>query len=93
MIELCFQTAGIVEIAQTGTLALPRSVANLRVSAGEGSGPGMAVVRPAAAPGCFDVEVIDAGGAVLLTLTGYGTVAIPSAVEPARQRAMQSAIA
>jgi NAD(P)-dependent dehydrogenase (short-subunit alcohol dehydrogenase family) len=88
LIELCFQTVGVAELAHTGHLALPERVAELRVfpCPEEGQGRLHAVVTHSPEGGS-DAHVVDAAGNVHVTLRGYRTVALP---EPARADELQS---
>jgi NAD(P)-dependent dehydrogenase (short-subunit alcohol dehydrogenase family) len=80
LIELAFQTAGLVEIASTERMGLPRGFDRLElVRAGEGEVESAAVAR-ASGQGVFDVDVADAGGQVVLSLKGYRTSALPGNV-------------
>jgi acyl transferase domain-containing protein/acyl carrier protein len=78
--ELCFQTAGMWEIGQTGQMALP-SRADLIVTVGrpgslEPAAPLFAVVHPATGGG-FDCRVVDSNGDVLVRMDGYRTAPVP----------------
>ncbi len=82
--ELCFQVAGLVQAGRTGELALPSAVGRLElvrdpnhvsadglhavITVGENGGP------------VFDGHVADGDGQVVLRLTGYRTIALPSPV-------------
>jgi hypothetical protein len=95
LIELCFQTAGIQQIAATGRLGLPRHIDRVAVRAGsEPPAPLFAVVTaPASGSGRVDARVVDAAGVVHVKLEGYATVELPSPVEQAQQDAMRAAMA
>jgi NAD(P)-dependent dehydrogenase (short-subunit alcohol dehydrogenase family) len=80
LLELCFQTAGVMEIGLTGVMALPREVERVvPVRPVDGSSPLFAVVHPVG-DGGFDCRVVDAEGDVILRLDGYRTVALPGTV-------------
>ncbi len=83
LIELCFQTAGLWEISQSGRLGLPWKVASVSVHRSEDAARGriLAVVQPAS-DGGFDAQVIDEAGNLLVDLSGYRTVESPTQVEP-----------
>jgi hypothetical protein len=83
LLELCFQTAGILEIARTGSMGLPSRIDRI-VFAGEGE-PAAAVasVVPRADGRGFDAVVVDGEGRVRVRLEGYATAALPLAVDPA----------
>jgi hypothetical protein len=81
-IELCFQVAGLWEAGHEGRLALPAHVDSLQVLADPATTGGavVAVARPSpshTASGCFDCEVLDPAGQVLLRMRGYRTVPVP----------------
>ena len=75
--ELCFQTAGLSEIGQTGQMSLPLH-ADLVVTVGrpQPDAPLFAVVHPSSTGG-WDCRVVDPSGDVLVRLDGYRTVPIP----------------
>ncbi|MGB5658157.1 MAG: SDR family NAD(P)-dependent oxidoreductase [Thermoanaerobaculia bacterium] len=81
LIELCFQTAGLWEIGQTGRLGLPWRVESVSThrSAEAAQGRVMAVVQPRS-DGSFDAKVVDQKGHLLANLTGYRTAETPVAV-------------
>ncbi|MDH3687673.1 MAG: SDR family NAD(P)-dependent oxidoreductase, partial [Myxococcales bacterium] len=86
LLELCFQTAGAGEIASTGRMGLPRSIARVRL--GSGAAQGACAVVAAREPGsAADVVVVDADGRVLLELEGYATVALPEPLDAPPLRA------
>ncbi len=82
LIELCFQTAGIWEIAADGSMALPtridRVVPGTRAS--ETSGPLQAEITPTGQGG-FDAAVVDSDGTVVLRLEGYRTIQMPGSLD------------
>ena len=76
LIELCFQTAGMFEMAVQHRMGLPRHVdrVSLYRSPEGAGGPLFAVVRADPATGCFDADVIDRAGTRYLQVSGYRTV-------------------
>ena len=76
LIELCFQTAGIAEIAP-GAL---NDVSDERL---------FAVVSPRA-DGSFDASVVDEAGIVQVALHDYRTVALPASVTEERMAPLQA---
>jgi hypothetical protein len=90
LIELCFQTAGIWELASAGRFALPRRVGHVRVLPAEIVGRATAVVSPND-EGVFSAEVIDEAGNVLVELAGYETVEIPGMVDDAALEPLRAA--
>jgi len=83
LIELCFQTAGLWEMAVQGRMGLPRHVH--RVSSvralDAADGKVFAVVTPDPDQGSFNAEVVDAAGNRYVHLSGYRTVALPNSVD------------
>ena len=77
LVELCFQTAGLLEAGTEARLALPSHVEALRLYAVPAEGPDLvATARPNGRRG-FDCVVCDAAGTVVLRVEGYGTVPLP----------------
>jgi len=92
LIELCFQTAGLWELGMQRGMGLPQRVGRVAVlrvpdTANDNL---YAVVTPYPEQGCFDAEVVDEIGTCYLQLSGYRTVAFPSAVDAAHLKALQS---
>ncbi len=82
LVELAFQTAGLAEIATSERMGLPfgfRRLELLRPANGEVASAALAA---STAEGAFDVDVVDAEGRVLTSLTGYRTSALPGGVSP-----------
>jgi hypothetical protein len=81
LIELCFQTAGIFDIAQRHVFGLPAALEAVRVCPeGEAGAAGkllFAEVLPREDADGFDARVVDSEGNVCVELFGYRTVAIP----------------
>jgi len=76
LIELCFQTAGLWEMAVQHRMGLPRRVDRVtfyRAPRGD-VGPLFAVVTADPAGGTFDADVMDRSGRLYLHLSGYRTV-------------------
>jgi hypothetical protein len=85
LIELCYQTAGVLEIKTENAMALPKAVGSVTVyqrpKEADGS-PGAshslyAVVQAGADGSGFDAQVCDKNGVVYLKLNGYQTVRLP----------------
>lgn len=97
LIEFCFQTAGLWDLAAEGKMGLPMHVERVSVCVpphakgghlwGNLDVPLYAVVTAHA--GTFDAEVVDASGKRYVMLTGYQTVALPEKVDPAPFRVLQ----
>jgi NAD(P)-dependent dehydrogenase (short-subunit alcohol dehydrogenase family)/acyl carrier protein len=85
-IELCFQTAGIAEIATENRMGLPEAVDRIEFHrAGEPQGTMYAIVTG------LDAQIIDSTGTIYLTLTGYRTTALPGTVELSNARVLVAA--
>ncbi|MDH3198415.1 MAG: SDR family NAD(P)-dependent oxidoreductase, partial [Candidatus Krumholzibacteria bacterium] len=82
LIELCFQTAGIMEMAGSARMGLPHridAVDFLRPSAGECAAHA-AVTQGEG--GAFDADVVDETGDVVMRMRGYRTTEMPDPVAP-----------
>jgi 3-oxoacyl-(acyl-carrier-protein) synthase len=80
MVELCFQTAGVWEIGQTGQMGLPSAVERVTVFDPAPNGkPVVAELQPHPSQDAlsFDMRVRDDEGKVYLTVQGYRTSRIP----------------
>jgi acyl transferase domain-containing protein/acyl carrier protein/NAD(P)-dependent dehydrogenase (short-subunit alcohol dehydrogenase family) len=93
LIELCFQTAGMWELATKARMGLPYCVDRLSIhkSAEEGQGPLHSVVSPNQ-DGGFDARVVDKKGNVLLALAGYRTMEVPDPVDDSLLGPLRAAI-
>jgi hypothetical protein len=76
LIELCFQTAGLWEMAIQHRMGLPRHFnrVSLYRAPDATAGPLFAVVTADPAAGSFDARVVDRAGTLYLHLSGYRTV-------------------
>ena len=79
LVELCFQTAGVAELAAAGSLGLPRRVRRLQVAPAATETAARWAVVTAGEAGGVDAVVVDGEGRVLVRLSGYETVALPGA--------------
>ena len=80
LIELCFQTAGILEVAQREVLGLPSAMRAVTVYRPPEEANGrrlFAVVHPNSHPDEYDARVVDENGNVYVELEGYRTVGLP----------------
>jgi NAD(P)-dependent dehydrogenase (short-subunit alcohol dehydrogenase family) len=79
LVELCFQTAGILDIARRNVFGLPAALESVRVygEAAPRDRQLFAEVLPRREGDAFDARVVDADGNVYVELAGYRTVAIP----------------
>jgi len=91
LIELCFQTAGLLEISEHNRMGLPLYVQQLSWSRAPelAEGPLFAIVTPDSAGEKFDAEVVDTQGNRYLRLTGYRTVTLPDSVDAESLHALQ----
>ena len=91
LIELCFQTAGLLEISEHNRMGLPLYVHQVSWSRAPelAEGPLFAVVTPDAAGEKFDAEVVDTRGNRYLRLSGYRTVALPDSIDAEPLQALQ----
>jgi hypothetical protein len=80
LIELCFQTAGLLEMGTRGTMGLPLHVERVRLlREPTEKGRLFALVRPAGAG--FEARVVDEEGHVYLQVEDYRTVELPASVD------------
>lgn len=96
LLELCLQTAGLVEIAITGRMGLPASIESLRLYPGaDESGDRYAVVQTRREQGgqlVFDAQVQTKEGATLLQMNGSRTSQLPEPLEPTRAEPIAAAL-
>jgi hypothetical protein len=82
LIELCFQTAGIWDLAAKQRMGLPSSISEVRVlRAATGEDADFFSVVTPESNGAFDAYVVDKGGSVYLTIRGYRTMELPDPIE------------
>jgi 3-oxoacyl-(acyl-carrier-protein) synthase/NAD(P)-dependent dehydrogenase (short-subunit alcohol dehydrogenase family) len=84
LIELCFQAAGILEVARDERLGLPTAFESVRVyrSPDEADGERLFALvsrRDGESPS-YDARVVDGRGRVYLDLEGYRTIALPGRI-------------
>jgi hypothetical protein len=80
LIELCFQTAGVIEAARKEVLGLPTSYRSVGVYRQPEQAEGLrlhAVVGYSPGNDEYDAQVVDDRGRVYIELSGYRTVALP----------------
>jgi len=83
LIELCFQTAGLWEMATRGVMALPLAVDSVAVYRQPETAAGRRLYALATAVdggAAFDAQVVDEDGNVYVDLKGYRTVQLPGSV-------------
>jgi acyl carrier protein/NAD(P)-dependent dehydrogenase (short-subunit alcohol dehydrogenase family) len=84
LIEFCFQTAGIWEIATNGVMALPQAIESVTIyrQPEEANGQRLyALVEAVEAGKAFNARVVDEAGRVYLEMRGYHTVQLPGSVK------------
>jgi len=82
-IELCFQTAGIMELAGASRMGLPYRIGEVKILRSPDAAKGRVVAAVTSGPDeSFDAQVVDEGGDVLMTVRGYRTMALPNLVSP-----------
>jgi Polyketide synthase dehydratase len=82
LIELCFQTAGVLELGTTGRLALPAHVDRvIRYAGADEPGRLFAMVSNREAADGVDAEVVDETGRVRVRLEGYHTIELPGGID------------
>jgi 3-hydroxymyristoyl/3-hydroxydecanoyl-(acyl carrier protein) dehydratase len=80
LIELCFQTAGVIEAARKEALGLPTSYRSVGIYRRPEQAEGLrlhAVVSYSPGADEYDAQVVDDRGRVYVELSGYRTVALP----------------
>jgi hypothetical protein len=82
LIELCFQTAGLYELAGKSKMGLPYQIGQVAFLKSPSTAKGRvhaAVIE--SGDDVFDAQVVDDSGNVFLKLRGYRTMELPDAVE------------
>jgi NAD(P)-dependent dehydrogenase (short-subunit alcohol dehydrogenase family) len=94
LIELCFQAAGLWEMGVLGRLGLPLHIDRVSLVRTPELAEGRlyAAITPKPGQGSFDAEVVDAAANCYVQLRGYRTVAVPSAIDAQRLKALQAAM-
>jgi hypothetical protein len=83
LIELCFQTAGLWEMATKGVMALPLAIGSVAVYRQPQAAAGRrlyALVTAVDGGTAFDAQVLDEVGDIYVELQGYQTVQLPGSV-------------
>ncbi len=92
LLELCFQTAGIAEMARTGRMGLPSEIARVELhDCDDPEAPVHAVVESRGDG--VQARVVDARGQLLLSMDGYVTSALPAELPADARKALAPAIA
>jgi acyl transferase domain-containing protein/acyl carrier protein/NADP-dependent 3-hydroxy acid dehydrogenase YdfG len=93
LIELCFQTAGMWELATQARMGLPYRVDRINIL--KASDPAQVKLHSVVTPnedGGFDAHVVDQKGNVWLALSGYRTMALPEPVDDSLLEPLRSAM-
>ena len=77
LVELCFQTAGMFEVARRDVFGLPAALGSVRVHRAPAAGARLYADVRSREGGGFDARVVDAEGNVHVELSGYRTIAVP----------------
>ena len=77
LVELCFQTVGLLEAGTDGHLTLPMHVGAVRLKGCPQERAGLVATVRRDGNGGFDCDVHDDDGTLVLRLDGYRTVALP----------------
>jgi malonyl CoA-acyl carrier protein transacylase/3-oxoacyl-(acyl-carrier-protein) synthase/acyl carrier protein len=77
LVELCFQTVGLLEAGTDGVLALPLHVGAVRLAGGVEERPGLVATTRRDGHGGFTCTVHDDDGTLILRLDGYRTIPLP----------------
>ena len=88
--ELAFQTAGIWEIGNTGTMALPTHIDSIEYRPGASEVGSVALVEPGAEG--FDAVVVGPDGTGLVRMNGYRTVAMPAPLDESASAPLRRAM-
>jgi len=91
--ELCFQTAGLIEFADSNRVGLPRRVAHIGLFDSSGERAGARAVVEREDSGDFTAIVVDEAGDVLLEMNGYATIESPMTIETEPLAALRRALA
>ncbi|HYK91056.1 MAG TPA: SDR family NAD(P)-dependent oxidoreductase, partial [Acidobacteriota bacterium] len=93
-IELCFQTASLLELAGSARMGLPYQIKKVTVFelADTTNGRLYSVVKPGS-EGTFDAQVVDEKGTVYLALRGYRTMGLPDPIDPVLLKPIRDALA
>jgi acyl transferase domain-containing protein/acyl carrier protein/NADP-dependent 3-hydroxy acid dehydrogenase YdfG len=93
IIELCFQTAGILEMGIKGRMALPYHIDRVDILGTPDGNQGRLHARVRPGPkGGFDAEVVDSKGNICLTMRTYQTSELPDAIDSAQLRPLKTAL-
>jgi len=81
LVELCFQTAGLLQAGLEDRLALPMAVGSARLIGDPATSQGeLRAIARQVAPGVFDCAVVDSAGTVIVRLDRYETIPLPALI-------------
>jgi malonyl CoA-acyl carrier protein transacylase/NADP-dependent 3-hydroxy acid dehydrogenase YdfG/acyl carrier protein len=92
LVELCFQTAGVSQLATEGSLGLPRRVHRLQVASAASESAARWAMTTVGDAGGVEAVVVDGEGRVLVRLSGYETVTVPGSLPPDRLAPLEAAL-
>ena len=90
--EACFQTAGLWEIGQAGHVALPAHADLVSVVHRPKPDAELFAVAHPTADGCFDCQIVDRDGDVVLRVDGYRTIGVDSPLPADLQQPIHAAM-
>jgi hypothetical protein len=94
LIELCFQTAGIWEMAVRSRMGLPYQIRKVRLlRSPEAAKSRLYAVATPNEDGSFDAQVVDEKGGLYLVLKGYRTMELPDPIDEALLKPLKNVIA
>jgi Polyketide synthase dehydratase/KR domain len=82
LVELCFQTVGLLEAGTAGVLALPMHVDAVRLNGQPVERAGLVATARPDGHGGFDCAVRDDEGTLVLRVDGYRTAPLPDPPDP-----------
>jgi NAD(P)-dependent dehydrogenase (short-subunit alcohol dehydrogenase family)/acyl carrier protein len=94
LIELCFQTAGMWEMAVRSRMGLPHQIRKVRLlRSPEAAKSRLYAVATPNEDGSFDAQVVDEKGGLYLVLKGYRTMELPDPIDAELLKPLKSVIA
>jgi len=94
LVELCFQTAGLAELAQEARMGLPSGVGRIELLRDPGEAGSRIFAAVSRRPGGgFDGRVVDENGDVILRFENYRTMQVPDAVDPTLMKPLKDVLA
>ncbi len=81
LVELCFQTAGIIEMGENAKMGLPSKIKTLNIYKTENGKEVLTAVVKESKKDTFDAQIVDSSGNVYLELQGYQTMQLPETID------------